>query len=175
LPVNPSINYPITRLPNYPIQSLSLPPSVAIPTATAPPIRAAATAAAASTTTTAAVTATATAAAETAAGFRPGTCFVDREAAAAELILIELGDRFLRLFVGAHLDECKPAGTASGHVAHEFDVVNCSGARKELLKIAFARFVRQISYIEPSTHLLTPLDRVTSLEFQMEIRVDFVS
>src|SRR5436190_6383348 len=50
-----------------------------------------------------------------------GPCLVDREAAAAHLMLVQLGDGFLSLFVRAHLHERESARAAGGHIAHHLD------------------------------------------------------
>src|SRR5438874_4449257 len=90
-------------------------------------------------------------------GFRPG--FVDGKSASPKLILIQLGDRLLRLVLGAHLNERKPACPPSGHVAHHFHRFHGAGTREQLLELRLAGFIREISDIQLSTHDLTPLSR----------------
>src|SRR3954467_5658671 len=90
-------------------------------------------------------------------GLRPR--FVDRQTAAAELIFVQLCDRLLRLIVGAHLDEGKPARAPGGHVAHDFHRFHAAGAGEQFLELRFSGFIREISDIQLSTHDLTPLPR----------------
>src|SRR5436190_23375623 len=90
-------------------------------------------------------------------GLRPR--FVDGKTASPKLIFIQLCDRLLRLVVGAHLNERKPARAPGGHVAHHFHRFHGAGAGEQVLELRFARFIREISDIQLSTHNLTPLPR----------------
>src|SRR5437899_5215864 len=63
------------------------------------------------------------------------TRFVDGEAATADLVRVQLGDRPLRLFLRAHFDECEPACPPGGHVAHHFHRFARSRAREKLLEL----------------------------------------
>src|SRR4051812_36104074 len=47
--------------------------------------------------------------------------FIDRQCAAAVLMLVQFADRALRAFSVVHLDERKPARLAGGAVAHDVD------------------------------------------------------
>src|SRR5213593_1327882 len=99
------------------------------------------------------------AAAEPAAvrGLRPR--FVDGETAPPKLIFIQLCDRLLRLVIGAHLNERKPARPPRGHVAHYLHRFNGAGTGEQVLQLRFSGFIREISDIQLSTHDLTPLPR----------------
>src|SRR5213593_4159629 len=78
------------------------------------------------------------AAAESAAAMRRfGARLVDGQAATAELIVVQLGDGTLGLFICTHFDEREPAGPAGGHVPHHPDRFDGSRTREELLKIVF--------------------------------------
>src|SRR3981189_122380 len=90
-------------------------------------------------------------------GLRPR--FVDGKAASPELIFIQLCDRLLRLVLGAHLNERKPARPPRGHVAHHFHRFHRAGAGEQVLELRFSGFIREISDIQLSTHDLTPLSR----------------
>src|SRR5947208_2017316 len=90
-------------------------------------------------------------------GLRPR--FVDGKAVAPKLIFIQLCDRLLRLVLGAHLNEHKPTRAPRGHVAHHFHRFHGAGAGAQVLELRFARFIREISDIQLSTHDLTPLPR----------------
>ena len=46
---------------------------------------------------------------------------VDGQAPAAQFVLVESGDGVLRLFVGAHFDECETSSAARGMVASAED------------------------------------------------------
>src|SRR5205814_9161936 len=85
--------------------------------------------------------------------------FVDGMAASPTLILIQLCDRLLRLVLGAHLNERKPARPPRGHVAHHFHRSHRAGAGEQVLQLRFSGFIREISDIQLSTHDLTPLPR----------------
>src|SRR5207248_11113618 len=85
--------------------------------------------------------------------------FVDGETAPAKLIFIQLCDRFLRLVLGAHLNEGKPARPPRRHVAHHFHRFHGAGTGEQALELRFSGFVREISDIQLSTHDLTPLPR----------------
>src|SRR5438105_15454930 len=74
-------------------------------------------------------------------------------------IFIQLCDRLLRLVLGAHLNERKPARPPRGHVAHHFHRFHRAGAGEQVLELRFSGFIREISDIQLSTHDLTPLPR----------------
>src|SRR4051794_29986041 len=82
-----------------------------------------------------------------AAAGRLRTRFVDVEAAAAELVSVERGDRLLRLIVGRHFHEREAAGPARRHIAHDRDPFDRSRTTEELLKLRFAGLVRKVSYV----------------------------
>src|SRR5438034_6379427 len=90
-------------------------------------------------------------------GLRPR--FVDGKTASPKLIFIQLCDRLLRLVLGAHLNERKPARAPRGHVAHHFHRFHGAGAGEQVLELRFSGFIREISDIQLSTHDLTPLPR----------------
>src|SRR5688572_1664592 len=83
-------------------------------------------------------------------GLRP--CFVDGQAAAADLARVQLGDGVLCFFVRAHLDKRKPAGAPRRLVAHHGDRFDRSGTGEQLLELVFADFVGQISDVQLPTH-----------------------
>src|ERR687891_1930112 len=82
---------------------------------------------------------------------------VDGEAAAAQLIIIQLGDGRSRFLVCAHFHERESTRPPGGHVAHDSDRFDGPGATEELLELCFSRFVREVSDIQLPTHTLTPL------------------
>src|SRR5262249_17101024 len=86
----------------------------------------------------------------TAGGFRPG--FIDGETASADLARVQFTNRGLCLFVGAHLDECKPARTASHLIAHDGHRLDRPRPREQLLELGLSNFVRQISDRQLPTH-----------------------
>src|SRR5687767_4757085 len=98
----------------------------------------------------AAAAAISAAAAESA--LRLGSGFVDRQSAAAHLILIELGSGLLCFLVGGHLDESEPARTTRGRIAHHTNRFHVAGAAEQLLQLRFTRRIWQISDVQPSTH-----------------------
>src|SRR6185295_5527329 len=101
----------------------------------------------------AAAIAVSAAAAESARSFRLRTRLVDRQAAAAQLIVVQLGNGLLRLFVRAHLHEREPARPARGHVAHHLHRFDGAGAGEQVLQVVFAGLVRKISHVKSATHL----------------------
>src|SRR5439155_3635578 len=125
---------------------------------------------AASTTTAAAAVAAvsaAAAAAESTFGFGPG--LVDRQGAAAHLVLVEFRSGLLSLFVGRHLDERESAGAPRRRVAHHADRFDRSGAAEQLLQLGFANRVGKIAHVKPATQtLFTPHGGGTSLSNQSE-------
>src|SRR5688572_14290148 len=88
--------------------------------------------------------------------FRLGTSFVDCQRATAHLVLVELGGGLLRLFVGGHLDESEPAGTAGCGIPHDANRFHVAGFAEQLLQFSLASGVWQISDVQPSTHYLSP-------------------
>src|SRR5262249_37927537 len=106
----------------------------------------------------AASAAAAAVAAESAAAageFRFGSGFVHRQAAAAHLILIELGSGLLRFLVSGHLDEREPARAPRRGVAHDAHRFHRAGLAEELLQFRLARRIGQIPNVKPSTHTLS--------------------
>src|SRR6185295_9579666 len=87
------------------------------------------------------------------------TRFVDVEAAAAKLKVVQLVDRFGCFLVRSHFHEGEPAGAAGGHVAHHLHRFDGAGAGEQVLKIGFTGFVRQVSNVKSATHLSTLLCR----------------
>src|SRR6185436_15781602 len=99
------------------------------------------------------IAATVAAAAESTRALRLRTRFVDGEAAAAKLKVIQLVDRFGCFLVRAHFHEGEPARAAGGHVAHHLHRFDGAGAGEQVLKIGFTGFVRQVSNVKSATHL----------------------
>src|SRR4249920_1104715 len=106
-------------------------------------------------TTAAAIAAESTAAAKPAFGLGPG--FIDRQAAATHLELIEFGSRLLRLLVGGHLDERESPRASRRGVTHDTHRLHCARLAEELLQLRFSRAVRKIPDVKPSTHTLSSL------------------
>src|SRR5829696_3421959 len=102
---------------------------------------------------TAAAAATAAEAAATAARpCRHRLRLVDRQVAAAEVVVVQLLDRALRLLVGRHLDEAEPAGTTGGHVAHDLHALDGATACEQLFEVLLTRGVRKVPHVKFSTH-----------------------
>src|SRR5438105_3998319 len=74
--------------------------------------------------------AAATAAPEAPFGFGPR--FVDRQCAAAHLVLVEFGRRLLRFLVGRHLYESEPARTAGRGIAHHSNRLDIARLAEQL-------------------------------------------
>ena len=91
--------------------------------------------------------------AATARALRLRTRFVHGEVAAAVVVVVQRGDRLLRVLVGRHLDEREAARAAGGHVAHHVDAFHRAGAGKQLLEVLFDGLVRQVADVELSSHL----------------------
>ena len=51
---------------------------------------------------------------------------VDGQVSAAQLTVVELFDRLLRVLFGSHFDERKPTRAARGHIAHDADALDGS-------------------------------------------------
>ena len=85
-------------------------------------------------------------AAEAAAARRHRPCFVHRQSPSAKRLLIELGDRILRVLVGHHLDERKPAGAAGFPVERADDLRWLTDLREMRPQIVFGRLVGQIAH-----------------------------
>src|SRR5688572_6741419 len=77
---------------------------------------------------------------------------VDGEVTAAKIVIVQLLDRLLRLFVGAHLNEAEAARSTGSHVAHDLDAFDRAAAREELFEILLPRAVRKVSHVKFSTH-----------------------
>src|SRR3954469_4924737 len=101
----------------------------------------------------AAIAAVAAAAAESARALRLGARFVDGQPAAAQLVVVQLGDRLLRLVVRAHLHERETARAPGRHVAHHLHRFHGAGAGEQILQIGLAGFVRKIAHVKSATHL----------------------
>ena len=101
-------------------------------------------------TTSAAATAATTASTAPAAAARPTgadrtrPCFVDRELAAIQLVLVELVDSRLRVLVGSHLDKSEPPRPTRGHVTHDPNRFDRPRLCEERLEIRFPRVVRKV-------------------------------
>src|SRR4051812_11605570 len=67
------------------------------------------------------------AAAEPAGALRLRARLVHGQAASAKLVVVQLADRLLRLFVGAHLHERKTARASGRHVTHHLDGFHGAG------------------------------------------------
>src|SRR4051812_42018348 len=107
----------------------------------------------------AAIAAVAAAAAESARALRLGARFVDGQTAAAQLIVVQLGDRLLRLFIRAHFHERKAARAPGCHVAHHLHRFHGAGAGEQILQIVLPGFVRKVSHVKSATHLYSLLCR----------------
>src|SRR3954469_17439582 len=97
-------------------------------------------------------TTAAEAAATAAAACSLGTRFVDREASPANLAGVQIANRGLGLFVGAHFYECESTRAASRLIAHHGDRFNRPGACEQLLQLCFADLVGEISDVQLPTH-----------------------
>src|SRR5262245_7383674 len=95
---------------------------------------------------------TGVAAAEPAASRRVRTGFVHGQTASADWVPVQLADRFLRLFISAHLDEPKPTRASGCLIAHHRNRFDGSGASEQLLELGLPNFVREISDIQLPTH-----------------------
>ena len=84
--------------------------------------------------------------AATAALLRLG--FVDGQATAFEFALIERGAGRLALSRIRHLDKCEAAGLTGGAITHQAYRFHLSDRGKQLLELLFARFEREISYVQ---------------------------
>src|SRR6476469_7992495 len=78
--------------------------------------------------------------------------FVDGEAAATELVLVELRDGALCALGIRHLDECKSARLAGGAIADDVDGVHLTSVSEQGLEIRFGGFVREIADVELRVH-----------------------
>src|SRR5438094_70501 len=83
-------------------------------------------------------------------GFRAR--FVDGETTTAQLRLVQLADRGLRLRIGAHFHEREAARASCRLIAHHRHRFDGSGPREHLVQLSFADFVRQISDVQLPTH-----------------------
>jgi hypothetical protein len=92
-------------------------------------------AATATTTTVAAASATTASAAKAPFGLR--TRFVHDQCSTIHLVLVQLADCLLRVIVGCHLHERKPARTPGRHVPHDADVVDLPGAAEQFGELIF--------------------------------------
>src|SRR5260370_1702623 len=90
----------------------------------------------------------------TAAAFRLGPSFIDRQGPAIELLAIESGDGCLGLLIVGHFDEGK-AFRPAGVPIHD-DLDRCYGAMsfKSLAKRIIRGAIRQIADIQPLAHLV---------------------
>jgi hypothetical protein len=118
--------------------------SAAMPPSHLPPRFAAPTTATAST--------AAAAEAATAGARRHRLRLVNGQVPAAEVVVVELIDGFLRLLVGRHLDEPESACAASRHVAHDLDALDGATSGEELLQVLLSRAVREVAHVKFSTH-----------------------
>ena len=84
--------------------------------------------------------AAAEAATATAAGARRHRLgLIDGQVATTEIVIVQLLDRTLSLFVRSHLDEAESTSATSRHVAHDFHALDRAAAGKELLEILLSR------------------------------------
>src|SRR5687767_10611775 len=114
----PMGDHPITRLPSrFAAAALAAP-------------AAAETAAAAVDAAAVATPAAVTAATEAARPLRSRPRLVHREITAAEVGVVQLVDRLLRVLVGRHLDEREAARPPRGHVAHHLDGIDGARSRE---------------------------------------------
>jgi hypothetical protein len=126
-------------------------------TTTAVTTAAAATTVAATAATTAAAS-TATEAAATRAGRTcfHGTCFVDHETAATELLTIHAADSCLCFSIAAHFHKAEAFGAASVTFHHDFGAGNGTVGCKRLLLVFITERIRQIAYVKFVAHVRTP-------------------
>ena len=102
----------------------------------------------------AATAATAEAATATAAGARGHRLgLIHGQIAATKIVIVQLLDRTLSLFIGSHLDETEATSPTRGHVAHDLDALDGAAGGKELFEILFSRAVRKVPHVKFSTHL----------------------
>src|SRR3954468_10127387 len=118
------------------------------------PARFGATSAAVAATAAAAVAAAAeaTTAVAARAGRRLRARLVHGEVAAAELMVVQLLDRVLRVFVGRHFDERETAGPAGRLVAHHVDAVDGADRAKQRAEILVVSVVGKVADVELSCH-----------------------
>ena len=84
-----------------------------------------------------------------------GSCLVDRQRAAAEIVLVELRNRLLRFLVGSHLDKREAARASGGHIAHDAHGLHIAGLTEQLLQLGFADCVGEIADVQLATLLWT--------------------
>ena len=71
---------------------------------------------------------------------------IHRDAASAELMLVQLVDGLLRLGVRAHLDEREAAGATGFPIEGTHDLRRLTNLRKVRTQVVFGCLVRQIAY-----------------------------
>src|SRR5512132_2134091 len=80
------------------------------------------------------------------------TRLVDREAAPAHLVLVQLADRAARAFLVVHFDERESARLAGRPVANDIDGTDLTGRLEQRLQIGLGDFVRQVADVQLGAH-----------------------
>jgi hypothetical protein len=107
--------------------------------------------------------ATASAAAtEVAATNRLRPRLVDDQRATVELILMQFVDRLLSVLIAHHFDECESARTPSGLVAHDANVIHCTGAAEQLRELFVRAFIREVANVQSAAHRCETLSRASA-------------
>src|SRR4051812_16567564 len=86
------------------------------------------------------------------AGRRLRARLVHGEVAAAELMVVQLLDRVLRVLVGRHFDEREAAGAAGRLIAHHVDAVDRADRAKQRAEILVVGVVGKVADVELSCH-----------------------
>src|SRR5690606_15504591 len=100
--------------------------------------------------------AAAAAAESAAAAARPGhlgTRLVDREAPAAEAVIVELRHSLLRTFVSRHLHEGESARAAGLTIANDVHRVDGTRFAEQRLEVRLVGFVGEIADVQLPTHI----------------------
>src|SRR5262249_28640997 len=71
------------------------------------------------------------------------------------LVLVELGDRLLRVVVVRHLDERKPPRATGRHVPHHPDVVHLARPAEQLGELILRGGIREVADVESPAHAVT--------------------
>jgi len=117
---------------------------------------AAATTVAAAAATAAASTATKAAAASAGRTSFHGTCFVDDQTAATELLTVHAADSCLRFSVAAHFHKAEAFGTASVTFHHDLGAGNGTVGCKRLLQVFITERIGQVAHVKFVAHVRTP-------------------
>jgi hypothetical protein len=92
-------------------------------------------------------------------GFRPR--FIHHQRPSIELILMEVVDRFLRVFVRGHFDERKATRAPRGLVTHHAHVVDSSGPAEEFSEFFVRALIREVAHVQSAAHRCETLSRAS--------------